>query len=290
MTDLPLTVIIPAYNAADSIVTAVASARSAGARQILVVDDGSVDATSSVARDAGATVIRQQNAGAAHARRKAIPHIEQEFVIFLDADDSLVATGVGKSVEFLISHPAYCVCAGTIITSGPAGQRPQPQRYSPIDTRSLLIKGFGPWPPAAAVVRTSSLHAAAELAVQPLHPRFAEDYELLIRLSLVGSVHNHGGPTCVYALSGGKSARNAAQAIEAKEQIRSHYAEYAGIEIALMSPRAIKRSSQARQLRAAIAERAYLRVALLSVSWCARNPIDVLRRVSLRLRRPRRTP
>jgi len=59
-TDPTVLVGIPAYNEADQIDTVVMEA-SAHADEVLVVDDGSVDSTSQVAADAGATVIKHDN-------------------------------------------------------------------------------------------------------------------------------------------------------------------------------------------------------------------------------------
>ena len=60
MTAPPLAVVVPAYNAADTItgcVTALRQQHYDGPVTILVVDDGSTDDTAALARAAGATVI-----------------------------------------------------------------------------------------------------------------------------------------------------------------------------------------------------------------------------------------
>jgi glycosyltransferase involved in cell wall biosynthesis len=83
--------IVPVYNGARFLAYAVASARhqSVPPQEIIVVDDGSTDGTSEVARDlAGAIVyVRQANAGPAAARNHGVARATGEWVAFLDADD-----------------------------------------------------------------------------------------------------------------------------------------------------------------------------------------------------------
>ena len=90
-----VTVIVPAYNAADTIVTALESL----ARQtwdnleVIVVDDASPDATAERAEvfakdDSRFRVLRQEtNAGAYAARNRALAEARGKYVTILDADD-----------------------------------------------------------------------------------------------------------------------------------------------------------------------------------------------------------
>jgi len=81
-------VVIPAYNEADSIGAVVTTARRY--LPVLVVDDGSTDATATVAAAAGARVLRQQpNQGKGAALRAGFRHAlaaGYEAIITLDAD------------------------------------------------------------------------------------------------------------------------------------------------------------------------------------------------------------
>ena len=88
---LPVTVIIPAYNRADTVAQAVASALAqhpAPPAEVLVVDDGSADDTAEVAERAGARVVRHavnQRLGA--ARNTGLSHATQPWIALLDSDD-----------------------------------------------------------------------------------------------------------------------------------------------------------------------------------------------------------
>ncbi len=86
---LPISVVIPAYNAEKYIATAIASVRAQTRvpAEIIVVDDGSSDRTSEVARAAGVTVIVQANAGPAAARNRGARAAHMPWIALLDADD-----------------------------------------------------------------------------------------------------------------------------------------------------------------------------------------------------------
>jgi glycosyltransferase involved in cell wall biosynthesis len=88
MTDLSrVAVLIPALNEATTIGQVVRVARRARAGTVLVIDDGSTDATAAVARRAGAEVLRlERNLGKGGALAAGARHQSQEVVVLLDAD------------------------------------------------------------------------------------------------------------------------------------------------------------------------------------------------------------
>lgn len=247
-----LTVVIAAYNAEQTIEAAVTSGRRAGASRIVVVDDGSEDRTYSFAQRAGADVLTQANSGAAAARRSGARAVDTPYVIFLDADDELIAEGVAASVRILDDRPELAVVGGRV--RGFVGDREclLPANFDEITPQSLLEIGYSAWPPAASVIRVSALRASSEIAPAPLNPRFAEDYEMLIRLSLVGPVARHDKPAMRYEMSGGKSLRSAHEAIFVKESIRRYYADSLGVPI---SPLSRMRARAAADKRVAAARR-----------------------------------
>jgi glycosyltransferase involved in cell wall biosynthesis len=87
-----VSIVIPAYNAAQTIKTTVRSVFDQTVQdfEILIVDDGSKDKTIGVAESIGDSrikVISQVNGGASSARNKGIKEAKGEYVAFLDADD-----------------------------------------------------------------------------------------------------------------------------------------------------------------------------------------------------------
>jgi glycosyltransferase involved in cell wall biosynthesis len=86
---LPISVVIPAYQAEAWVADAIASVRAQTRlpEEIIVVDDGSIDATGDIARVLGVTVLSQSNRGVAAARNTGIVNATQPWIALLDADD-----------------------------------------------------------------------------------------------------------------------------------------------------------------------------------------------------------
>jgi glycosyltransferase involved in cell wall biosynthesis len=82
---MDISVIIPAYNEAARIGPVVLAAL-AYAEEVVVVDDGSDDETASVARQAGARVVCQANAGYIAAVKCGFREAGGEVVVTMDAD------------------------------------------------------------------------------------------------------------------------------------------------------------------------------------------------------------
>ncbi|MGW9112842.1 glycosyltransferase family 2 protein [Microbacterium sp. NPDC055683] len=244
-------VVIPAFDAEATIRRAITSAFGAGAHRVIVVDDGSSDGTADAARRAGAEVVEQENSGASAARSAGADLVREEYVTFLDADDEVIAAGVRRSIELLSADPRLAVAAGRVIGFVGDGEGSLlPQTYTDVTTETLLTVGYGPWPPGAAVLRTRALRVSSSLDPAALRPRYAEDYELLIRLSLAGEIVRHDLPSMRYEMAGGKSARSAISALRAKEAIRAHYADSLGIKIEMMRPMRMRAAANKRVARA----------------------------------------
>jgi glycosyltransferase involved in cell wall biosynthesis len=85
----PVTVVVPAYNAAATIEECVASLLALdydGPLELVVVDNGSTDATRALVAGLGATVLEETRRGPAAARNTGLRHATTELVAFTDAD------------------------------------------------------------------------------------------------------------------------------------------------------------------------------------------------------------
>ena len=83
-----VSIVVPAFNEEDAIGTVVTALRAADAwHEILVIDDGSSDATADRAREAGARVIRHPyNKGNGAAVKTGIRHATGEYILIVDGD------------------------------------------------------------------------------------------------------------------------------------------------------------------------------------------------------------
>jgi len=98
-----VSVIVPAFNAERWIAETLTSIRAQTYEPIetIVVDDGSDDATASIATASGATVLRTRGGGPGGARNAGLARARGEFVQFLDADDLLATGKIARQVAVL---------------------------------------------------------------------------------------------------------------------------------------------------------------------------------------------
>lgn len=92
-------IIIPCYNARDTIREAIDSALAQTVEcEVIVVDDGSNDGSQFIIDEyvTKVKVIHQVNKGLASARNTGIMHAAYEFALFLDSDDKLDPTAVER--------------------------------------------------------------------------------------------------------------------------------------------------------------------------------------------------
>ena len=113
-----LTVIVPAYNEAESIGDTVRSLLSQSCRpaEIIVVDDGSTDDTGSIARALGVTVVRppRGTGSKAGAQTYALQFVRTTFCMALDADTTLAPDAIALLLPAL-DDPAVAAACGFVV-------------------------------------------------------------------------------------------------------------------------------------------------------------------------------
>ena len=130
MADGPtISILIPAYNAAATLAESVECAigQSWPHLEIIVVDDGSTDATAEVAQryaGAGVRLLLQQNAGASAARNRAFAASTGDYVLFLDADDLIGPDHVAAMARAAAAEPGTVGMAEWVRFRGGPGTRP----------------------------------------------------------------------------------------------------------------------------------------------------------------------
>lgn len=201
MSEPLFSIVMAAYNAADTIEEAIASARAQtlGDFELIVIDDGSTDRTPAILDQLGREdprlrVIHQANAGANPTRNRALAAARGEFVTFLDSDDLKLPTYLEAVYETMGSDPAvglaYSDCyvledrhrrirRSTVL--GAYGQTAGPPEGAEALLGRLIEGCFIPF--SATTVRRSALEA-----VGPFDPRLAgtDDWELWIRIIASG--------------------------------------------------------------------------------------------------------
>lgn len=101
-----ITVIIPAYNAVPYLEDCLRSV--AAADEVIVVDDGSTDGTDRLVREEFPSVrlLSQENRGVSSARNAGITAATGDFLVFVDADDTVSPQGVERLAEALVNREA----------------------------------------------------------------------------------------------------------------------------------------------------------------------------------------
>lgn len=173
-------VVIAAYNHAQTLPNAVASALAQTAPvEVIVVDDGSTDNTASVLkRYAGNERVRVlgdgKNHGVAEARNAGVAASSGEFVMFLDADDTIESTKVALQVALLDADcgAGWAYCDVQIVTKPfPGAAEPSADLRSVMDRldalevqvfRKVPARGPAPRPGFPRAVNASVMYGYAK--------------------------------------------------------------------------------------------------------------------------------
>ncbi len=153
-----ISVIIPAWDAARHLGAALDSVRAQGldGLEVIVVDDGSTDATTAVAEGHGGVVlVRRPHAGAAAARNAGVARATGDLYAFLDADDVWLPGKLTAQLAALEASPevGLTVCRMRNVVDPSAADR-----LSPAQAERL---GGTPeaWLPSGLVVRRRAFEA-----------------------------------------------------------------------------------------------------------------------------------
>lgn len=185
----PISVVIPAYNAAATLPRALASIarQTLPPAEVIVVDDGSADATlaaaSAMQDKMGATrliVVGQENQGAGAARNRAIAEASQPYLAFLDADDEWLPEKLERSMQVMQTGD-FLLVAHDYLDATPQGDRhidclrrfhERPDPYL-----TLYLKGY--IPSISVVTRRDAVIAAGGFDESL---RNAQDFDLWLKL------------------------------------------------------------------------------------------------------------
>ena len=214
-----VSIVIPCHNQSRYLPGSIGSAqRQTHPRvEVIVVDDGSTDSTTSTGERCGARVIRQKNSGVSEARNTGLAAASGDFVLFLDADDELLPHAVETGLAVLSSE-REALCAVGRASSMNADGDDVPSEPRPIVQelyREWLSENFVPTP-GAALFRRAPIQAIGgfESGVGP-----AADYALYLRLARNRQVVDHGRIVVRYRSHSEAMSRNAALMLDATMRV-----------------------------------------------------------------------
>jgi cellulose synthase/poly-beta-1,6-N-acetylglucosamine synthase-like glycosyltransferase len=118
----PVTVVVPAYNEAANIAATVRSliGNDYPDVRVIVVDDGSTDATADIVRRLGlprVRLIRQRNAGKPAALNTGIRHADTDLLILVDGDTVFEPDAVGRLVQAFLDPDVGAVSGNTKVAN-----------------------------------------------------------------------------------------------------------------------------------------------------------------------------
>lgn len=181
--------------------------------ELLLIDDGSTDRSSAIARSFAQRHPGQirylehaehRNRGKSISRNLGIEHARGEFIVFLDADDVLLPDKLERQLQLLAAHPHAAMVYGTTQywTSWNPGSRhadsvgklgvPPDRPYSPPALVTLWLRKPGTVPCLCAVLaRTRAVRSVGTFDenIQDLY----EDQIFLVKMAMSAVVYVESG-------------------------------------------------------------------------------------------------
>lgn len=231
-----VSVVIPTYNREQWLANALDSvlAQTYGDYEILVVDDGSTDATQRVVARYGARIryLYQDNAGVSAARNKGILEAHGEWVAFLDSDDEWLPEKLERQLDCIDRHPELVMVASNVqiddgvhkllyfdIRGKSFNNGPEHIIHNPLSA-FCEINFF----PSSLLVKRAALLQAG-LFDENL--RLYEDRDLGCRLALSGALGVLAQPLAtIISRGGGDISLSASQERDRRQGYRSGIATY----------------------------------------------------------------
>jgi len=184
--DVRAIVLMPAHNEAARIAASVTAARAIpGVTEVIVIDDGSTDATAQLADAAGARVVSlPRNAGKGSAMNAGLAHVDgdAEALLLLDADLGETAAEGARLLE--------PIAGGTADMAVGALERPPGSGgfglVKGLAMRGIVHLGGGDFRPKAPISGQRALSRVAWSAVTPFAAGYGAEVALTVRALRAG--------------------------------------------------------------------------------------------------------
>jgi glycosyltransferase involved in cell wall biosynthesis len=206
-----VSVVIPAFNAAETVAATIESAlaQTREPLEVLVVDDGSTDATAEIAERFGPPVvcIRTPNSGVSRARNAGIERAAGDYVAFLDADDLWRPEKLERQLDALASQEGAEVSTTARIRVDADLNEIERTGVSAFDDpcETLLLESMALGPVSSIVARRQLLRE-----IGGFDARFSQsaDWDLMLRLSLRTGIAAVDEPLVLYRTTPGNMSSN----------------------------------------------------------------------------------
>ena len=214
-----ISVIIPLYNKAESIATALncVLAQTYQDFEVVVVDDGSTDNGAAIVEqyvDSRIRLVRQENAGVSAARNRGIKEARGEYVAFLDADDEWLPEYLSVQHGLAQKYPQCDVFATNYIFHGFTGNqvptilRRLPSKNEDFELTNYFEVAYSSHPPlwtSAVMVRKCAIESVGEF---PVGVKSGEDLLTWARLAVRYKIAYSVRPLAIYNLGEGYDKKN----------------------------------------------------------------------------------
>lgn len=197
-------VIIPCHNGELFLAEAIESVfcQTVAATEIIVIDDGSTDATPQiVSRYPQLRYLRQAQQGVSQARNAAAAACQGDYLLFLDHDDRLLPEAIELNLKAFAAHPDSGFVFGrcrNIDTDGlPLNSENRSileQRYDP-PFYPQLLQGNSIHPPARLMIQRQAFEAVSGFDGSL---QVSEDYDFCLRLAAAYPGFCHNQPVAEY--------------------------------------------------------------------------------------------
>jgi glycosyltransferase involved in cell wall biosynthesis len=296
MTNPAVSVVIAAHDGAAVIGDALASltAQTFADFEVIVVDDGSTDATRDVVLAYPDERVRlialEATSGRSRARNRGVAEARGTYIAGLDQNDLCRRDRLARQVVYLERHPraVLVASAGTIVRDGIAQRSTLPATTTPA-LIGWLLRLFNPLLWSSVMLRADVAHELDSVARPEL--RFAEDFDLYHRVSHYGAIARIDTPLVTHRIASGAGNPHPGAAMVASmtallervylPMLGDGAAEAAGLiarHVAVGVP--VRDRETLRQLGALIA---MLQSSYLDTGHCDRNDVALIRRETAQL-------
>lgn len=211
------TVVIPTYNCAEYLYAALSSvvAQRVSNLEVIVVDDGSTDATAAVLETARADlpelgalrVLKTKNLGPGAARNFAVAEARAPLIAFLDADDIWLPGKLERQIAFHEAFPKTVLSFTDYRHVGPDGEdrggcfdfwnHKAAEAFTPLAGAHSILLGRNLVGTSTVMTTSAAFQAVGGFACEMPS---SEDWELWLKLARGGAVACSGKIGCDYLM------------------------------------------------------------------------------------------